>query len=83
MIPVSLSWVAEQVKGQLIAQNRQDLIIEGVSTDTRSIQPNDLFLALKGPNFDGHKFIQQAQEKGAVALILSQQVDTRAPVYFG
>lgn len=79
MIPVSLSWVAEQVNGRLIVQNSQDLIIEGVSTDTRSIRSGDLFLALKGPNFDGHKFIQQAEKKGAIALILSQQVDTQLP----
>ena len=79
MIPVSLSWIAEQVNGQLIAQQKQDLVIEGVSTDTRSIHPADLFLALEGPNFDGHKFVQQAAEKGAVALLLSRQVDTQLP----
>ncbi|MEP1444883.1 MAG: UDP-N-acetylmuramoyl-tripeptide--D-alanyl-D-alanine ligase [Paraglaciecola sp.] len=79
MIPVSFSWVAEQVNGQLVAQNMQDLVIEGVSTDTRSILPKDLFLALKGPNFDGHKFVQQAEGKGAIALIVSQDVDTQLP----
>jgi len=79
MIPVSLSWIADQVNGQLIAQQKQDLVIQGVSTDTRSILPTDLFLALKGPNFDGHKFVQQAEEKGAMALILSRQVDTKLP----
>jgi UDP-N-acetylmuramoyl-tripeptide--D-alanyl-D-alanine ligase len=41
--------------------------------------PTDLFLALEGPNFDGHKFVQQAEEKGAVALILSRKVDTQLP----
>ncbi|MFT6988896.1 MAG: UDP-N-acetylmuramoyl-tripeptide--D-alanyl-D-alanine ligase [Paraglaciecola sp.] len=79
MIPVSLSWVAEQVDGQLIAQKKQDLVIEGVSTDTRSILSTDLFLALKGSNFDGHKFVQQAEEKGAAALILSEKVHTQLP----
>lgn len=79
MIPVSLSWVAEQVNGQLIAQQKQDLIIEGVSTDTRSMLPTDLFLALEGPNFDGHKFVQQAEENGAIALIISRKVDTQLP----
>jgi UDP-N-acetylmuramoyl-tripeptide--D-alanyl-D-alanine ligase len=79
MIPVSLSWVAEQVNGQLIAQQKQDLNIEGISTDTRSMLPTDLFLALEGPNFDGHKFVQQAEEKGAIALILSRKVDTKLP----
>lgn len=79
MIPVSLSWIAEQVNGQLVAQQQSDLIISGVSTDTRSIQPKDVFLALSGPNFDGHKFVQQAEEKGAIALILSRPVDTSLP----
>jgi UDP-N-acetylmuramoyl-tripeptide--D-alanyl-D-alanine ligase len=79
MIPVLLSWVAEQVNGQLIAQQKQDLIIEGVSTDTRSITSTDVFLALQGPNFDGHKFVQQAEEKGAIALILSRKVETQLP----
>lgn len=79
MIPVLLSWVAEQVNGQLIAQQKQDLIIEGVSTDTRSIASTDVFLALQGPNFDGHKFVQQAEEKGAIALILSRKVETQLP----
>ena len=79
MIPVSLSWVAEQVKGQLFASNADMLLKNGVSTDTRSIQPEDLFLALEGPNFDGHKFVQQAEQKGAIALILAREVDTSLP----
>lgn len=79
MIPVSLSWVAEQTNGQLVASTASDLVISGVSTDTRSIQPKDLFLALEGPNFDGHKFVQQAQESGAIALILSREVVTDLP----
>ncbi|WP_299080858.1 UDP-N-acetylmuramoyl-tripeptide--D-alanyl-D-alanine ligase [uncultured Paraglaciecola sp.] len=79
MIPVSLSWVAEKVNGQLVAQHEQVLTIEGVSTDTRSIQPADLFLALEGPNFDGHKFVHQAAEKGAIALILSRHIETLLP----
>jgi UDP-N-acetylmuramoyl-tripeptide--D-alanyl-D-alanine ligase len=79
MIPVSLSWVAEQVNGQLIAQQAPDLVIEGVSTDTRSLLVSDLYLALKGPNFDGHQFVKQAEQKGAIALILSRQVDTHLP----
>ena len=79
MIPVLLSWVAEQVNGQLIAQQAPDLVIEGVSTDTRSLLVADLYLALKGPNFDGHQFVKQAEQKGAIALILSRKVDTHLP----
>ncbi|MDR9435723.1 MAG: UDP-N-acetylmuramoyl-tripeptide--D-alanyl-D-alanine ligase [Thiohalophilus sp.] len=47
----------------------------GVSTDTRQIAPGQLFVALKGPNFDGHNFVNQAIEKGAVACLLEQPVE--------
>jgi UDP-N-acetylmuramoyl-tripeptide--D-alanyl-D-alanine ligase len=39
----------------------------GVSTDTRSIAPGDLFVALKGENFDGHEYVRQALAQGAAA----------------
>lgn len=42
---------------------------EGVSTDTRTIKPNQIFFALKGPNFDGNKYIELALEKGAIAVV--------------
>ena len=76
MIPVSLSWVTEQVQGQLVASKDADMIIQGVSTDTRTITTNDLFIALVGPNFDGHKFIQQAMQNGAVAAIISEPLES-------
>ena len=40
-----------------------------VHTDTRTLQSGDLFVALRGENFDAHDFLQQAREKGAVAAI--------------
>ena len=44
----------------------------GVSTDTRSIKTGDVFVALEGENFDGHNFIAQAVEKGAIAVIVRE-----------
>jgi UDP-N-acetylmuramoyl-tripeptide--D-alanyl-D-alanine ligase len=76
MIEVRLSWIAEQVEGQL---SGSDAIIKGVSTDTRTIAPGDLFIALVGPNYDGHEFIQTATEQGAAAFIVAQQVDSNLP----
>ena len=43
--------------------------IQRVHTDTRSLQPGDLFVALKGERFDAHDFLPQAQAQGAVAAI--------------
>lgn len=40
-----------------------------VHTDTRSLQAGDLFVALKGENFDAHEFLAQAKAQGAVAAI--------------
>ncbi|WP_341818544.1 UDP-N-acetylmuramoyl-tripeptide--D-alanyl-D-alanine ligase [Wolbachia endosymbiont (group B) of Ennomos erosarius] len=43
-----------------------------ISTDTRSIKKDDLFIALKGKNFDGHNFLHEAFLKGAAAAIVSE-----------
>ncbi len=43
-----------------------------ITTDTRKIQAGDIFLALKGENFDGHDYVTVAIEKGAVAVVVSQ-----------
>ena len=43
--------------------------IQRVHTDTRSLQADDLFVALKGDNFDAHDFLAQAKSQGAVAAI--------------
>ena len=42
----------------------------GVSIDTRSISDNEIFFALSGPNFDGHNYVNLAQEKGALAAVI-------------
>ncbi|MGA3083347.1 MAG: UDP-N-acetylmuramoyl-tripeptide--D-alanyl-D-alanine ligase [Thermodesulfobacteriota bacterium] len=44
----------------------------GVSTDTRTLKAGDLFIALKGPRFNGHDHVRQAFEKGAAAVLVSE-----------
>jgi len=44
----------------------------GISTDTRSIQPGDLFLAIVGGRFDGHDFVKTALQIGAAAAVVSR-----------
>lgn len=48
-----------------------DVRFSAVSTDTRTIQQGDLFIALKGENFDGAKFVAQAAQAGAVAAVVN------------
>jgi len=49
--------------------------ILGISTDTRSLKPNELFLALKGDRFDGHQFVSQALAQGAAGVIVQDPVE--------
>ncbi len=46
--------------------------VTGVTTDTRTIQPGDLFVALEGETFNGHDFAAQAIAQGAIAAIIRQ-----------
>ncbi|NJN23596.1 MAG: UDP-N-acetylmuramoyl-tripeptide--D-alanyl-D-alanine ligase, partial [Acaryochloridaceae cyanobacterium RL_2_7] len=50
-----------------------------IHTDTRTIQPGDVFLAFRGENFDGHKFVQQALEAGAIAAIVQEEIPNAGP----
>ena len=45
----------------------------GISVDSRSLAPGDLFVALKGPNFDGHEFAAGALEAGAAAVMIERR----------
>jgi len=49
----------------------------GITTDTRSLQPGHLFLALRGEKFDGHDFAKLAVEKGAIAVIADRRATTQ------
>jgi UDP-N-acetylmuramoyl-tripeptide--D-alanyl-D-alanine ligase len=49
--------------------------IDGVSTDTRTITPGALFVALKGERYDAHDFVGTAHERGATAALVDHLVD--------
>ena len=51
-----------------------DIKVENISTDTREIGKDSVFIALKGERFDGHDFAAQAMEKGACAVITEKAV---------
>ena len=46
-----------------------------VVTDTRQLQPGDLFVALKGDRFDGHDYVARAASLGAVGSLVSRRID--------
>lgn len=53
--------------------------VAGVSTDTRNIGANELFVALSGPNFDGHAYLDQAMAQGACAAVVAHRVESPIP----
>ena len=68
-----LNEVAKAVNGKLVGE---DVVITGVSTDTRALQKGDLFVALRGPHFDGHQFLNEALLSKAVGALIDQSTET-------
>ena len=48
----------------------------GITTDSRTLKPGEIFLGLRGENFDGHEFVSQALERGAIAAIVDFKFQT-------
>ncbi|RUO30568.1 UDP-N-acetylmuramoyl-tripeptide--D-alanyl-D-alanine ligase [Aliidiomarina sedimenti] len=76
MIDVDINWVASKVNGHLHGGNAD---ISRVTIDSRDVRRGDLFIAIKGPRFDGHDYAQQAIADGAVAIMTSQQLALDVP----
>ena len=74
---MALSQAAKILNGKLSGNS---VSFSAVSTDTRSLQQGDLYIALQGESFDGHDYLQQAQTAGAVAAIIHKDVVTSLPV---
>jgi len=74
---MSLSEVESQMDARRLGD---DVSFSSISIDTRSISEGDLFVALQGENFDGHDYLEQAQESGAVAAMVSRQLKIMLPM---
>jgi len=71
-----MSWTVEQIAGITGGRlaGRAGVQVQGVSTDTRTLKPGDLFVALRGPRFDGHAFLGEAERAGAAACLCEERV---------
>jgi len=63
----TLREILKVIKGSRVA-GRGSRVVKGISTDTRTIKPGELFIPLVGEKFDGRKFIPEALRKGAAVL---------------
>ncbi|MFP4248661.1 MAG: UDP-N-acetylmuramoyl-tripeptide--D-alanyl-D-alanine ligase [Armatimonadota bacterium] len=77
----TLGEVAAACEGT-VEDGRENLVVSGVSTDTRELAGGELFVALVGQNHDAHEFLSAAREKGAAAAVISdpEQAPTDLPV---
>jgi UDP-N-acetylmuramoyl-tripeptide--D-alanyl-D-alanine ligase len=62
-------WSAAELHGS--ASDAPNIAVSGYSIDSRTLQPGDLFFAVKGEHFDGHNFVAAALERGAVAAVVA------------
>ena len=67
-------WTAAEAAAAIGGSNMTDWVASGVSIDSRGLNPGDIFVALRGPNRDGHDFVQAALERGAAAAIVDRDV---------
>ncbi len=72
----SLLQLAQLCGGELCGG---DALFSALSIDSRAMNNGDLFVALRGPNFDGHAFVLAAQQAGAAALLVEHAVDSELP----
>lgn len=77
-----MSWNVEEIAGACAGQVRGDKSVspEGISTNTRTLQPGQLFIAIRGEHFDGHDFLEDAVARGAAAAMVSQNDHVPLPV---
>ena len=73
-----LNDIALKGKGNLIGAH-SNLKVSRLSIDSRTTLNRDLFIALKGPFFDGHDFLEEAKKKGAASFVVERPVDLFQP----
>lgn len=73
-VPLSLlaHWAGGELRGE-------DIVIDTMTNDTRSLLPDSLYVALRGERFDGHDYAYDAAMRGASALLVEHAVDVQLP----
>ena len=73
MIEMTLGQINEAIQGDLTGA-AGDIPVAAVSTDSRTIKPGQVFFALAGERFDGHSFVPEVFEAGALAAVVSKKL---------
>ena len=78
---VSISQLAEILAVSLptVSESVLTTLGTGIVTDTRTLKGGEVFLALRGENFDGHQFVEKARDLGAIVAIVDRTWDREVP----
>ncbi|MEZ4749708.1 MAG: UDP-N-acetylmuramoyl-tripeptide--D-alanyl-D-alanine ligase [Bdellovibrionota bacterium] len=76
---VKLAHLANWSDAKCAGEFSKEQTVRALSTDTRSLQAGDVFVALRGDRFDGHDHTAEAAAKGAVAVIAERQTEASIP----
>jgi len=74
---MKLSAYVQDFPGALVIGDAE-IEIRAVRDDSRTVEPGDLFVAVRGTTVDGHRFVAQAVERGAAAVVVQDRQPTRA-----
>ena len=81
MNPLTLSKIV-QLAGASLSSGDETVVIDKIGTDSRTIKPGELFVALRGENFDGHDFVEAAAKSGATGALVDQNWNGNVPENF-
>ncbi|MEN3296364.1 MAG: UDP-N-acetylmuramoyl-tripeptide--D-alanyl-D-alanine ligase, partial [Burkholderiales bacterium] len=68
----SLAQLKPWISGAAVANTADDAAFDGVSTDSRNVSANNLFVALRGERFDAHDFLDEVAAKGVAAVVVER-----------
>ena len=77
---LSLSTIAKELDIELVGGTGKETF-NGISIDSRTLEPNEIFVALKGPSNDGHDYLIEAKKKGATALVVEKDISIDKPYF--
>ncbi len=72
MIEGDLSWIVQATNGRLVGEPNNHWA--GITSDSRTAEPGNLYIALQGEQFDGHDFLAQAQKSGVSAIVVDHEI---------
>ncbi len=76
---IELSSLLRGIKYRLVSGSTQDVVINGIQSDSRKVQPGNLFTAIKGLTSDGHEFAAKAADAGAAAIVVQKGLGYNLP----